>query len=306
MVKAKKGYLADGHISQSQLKVWLRSKKEYIKQYYYGEKFQGNKFTRLGNRVHDILEKGSEDEGENALKIVVDNYVAKFAVDVLNEVNVNHEVGKIKYQSIFDKVSWTDDFILEQKSGKETSWTQEIVDNDTQLHFYRMIYGMKTNKIPTIKLMHIITDAEQNITGKIKTYEFMPTEKQRKQFEKNLKDFFRWCDELTEDKIKDIMNVANEVPEEIALEIEEMQSTKEQIEALDLKLKASRVLVETYLANNKITKYEHNGTKLYFTEKKAYTYSPEINELKEKLDLMMDEFKKNNEPSSITKVFTVK
>lgn len=313
MVNAKKGYLKDKHISPSQLNVWLKSKKEYIKQYVLGEKWQGNKFTRLGTRVHEIVEKGSEDESENTIKTIVDNYVAKYARDVLSEEDFVYVEDGITYQMILDKVSYTDDFILEVKSGLETSWTQEIVDEHMQSYFYHKFYAKKLKRTPTGKLFHIVTNREGGLTGKMKAYDFVPTEKGMKLLDKNLKDFFKWCDELTEDKIKEIMNVVTEVDEEIGAVVDTIALLKAEIEEKEAMLKEARKVVESHFLENKITKYEQSGIKLYFTEKKVYDYSPEIKKaqevvekLKEDIDKEIDEFKKNNEPSSITKVFTVK
>lgn len=46
----------DYYISYSQLNTWKRSKREYIRQYFFGEKFEGNAYTDFGTKVGEALE----------------------------------------------------------------------------------------------------------------------------------------------------------------------------------------------------------------------------------------------------------
>lgn len=44
------------YLSYGQIDLWLRSKREYIRRYFFGEKFHGNSFTIFGNLVGESLE----------------------------------------------------------------------------------------------------------------------------------------------------------------------------------------------------------------------------------------------------------
>lgn len=46
----------DYYISYSQLNTWKRSKREYIRQYFFGERFEGNAYTDFGTKVGEALE----------------------------------------------------------------------------------------------------------------------------------------------------------------------------------------------------------------------------------------------------------
>ena len=46
------------YISYSQLNTWKRSKREYIRQYFWGEGFEGNAYTDFGTKVGEALEEG--------------------------------------------------------------------------------------------------------------------------------------------------------------------------------------------------------------------------------------------------------
>ena len=50
------------YLSYSQISTWKRSKKEYIKQYFMGDGFDGNDYTRFGNKVGEALEKNDFSE----------------------------------------------------------------------------------------------------------------------------------------------------------------------------------------------------------------------------------------------------
>ena len=46
------------YISYSQLSTWKRSKREYMRQYFWGEGFEGNAYTDFGTLVGEALENG--------------------------------------------------------------------------------------------------------------------------------------------------------------------------------------------------------------------------------------------------------
>ena len=50
------------YISYSQLNTWKRSKREYIRQYFWGEGFEGNAYTDFGTLVGEALENGDFSE----------------------------------------------------------------------------------------------------------------------------------------------------------------------------------------------------------------------------------------------------
>ena len=46
------------YLSYSQVSTWKRNKRDYIRQYFMGEGFEGNAYTDFGSRVGEALEKG--------------------------------------------------------------------------------------------------------------------------------------------------------------------------------------------------------------------------------------------------------
>lgn len=56
------------YISYSQLNTWKRSKREYMRQYFWGEGFEGNAYTDFGTLVGEALENGDFSEFTNKEK----------------------------------------------------------------------------------------------------------------------------------------------------------------------------------------------------------------------------------------------
>lgn len=47
----------DPYISYTQYSTWKKSKRDYIRQYFFGERFEGNAYTTFGSKVGEALEK---------------------------------------------------------------------------------------------------------------------------------------------------------------------------------------------------------------------------------------------------------
>ena len=53
----------DGYFySYSQHKKWKDKKKDYIRRYFFREKFKGNDYTRYGNKVGDAISENNKGE----------------------------------------------------------------------------------------------------------------------------------------------------------------------------------------------------------------------------------------------------
>ena len=92
--KTKEGY----YLSNSQVTKWHNDRRGYIRQYIYGEPFDGNDYTRFGNKVGKALEKGvyrgftaeekkflatipRYDEFEKHVKLEMDGFFIKGYID---------------------------------------------------------------------------------------------------------------------------------------------------------------------------------------------------------------------------------
>lgn len=62
------------YLSYSQVSTWIKSKREYMRQYFFGERFEGNAYTDFGTKVGEALENndfsGFEPDEQEFLKTV--------------------------------------------------------------------------------------------------------------------------------------------------------------------------------------------------------------------------------------------
>lgn len=50
------------YLSYSQISTWKKSKRDYMRQYFFGEKFDGNDYTDFGGKIGEALEKNDFSE----------------------------------------------------------------------------------------------------------------------------------------------------------------------------------------------------------------------------------------------------
>ena len=86
------------YLSYSQISTWKKSKRDYMRQYFFGETFEGNAYTEFGSLVGGCLEKGDfspfedheaellkkvprYDEFEREIKLQMKGYYVKGYID---------------------------------------------------------------------------------------------------------------------------------------------------------------------------------------------------------------------------------
>ena len=86
------------YLSYSQISTWKRSKRDYIRQYFYGEGFKGNPYTDFGSKVGEALENNDfsgfdeedaeflatvprYDQFEREIKLKMDGFYVKGFID---------------------------------------------------------------------------------------------------------------------------------------------------------------------------------------------------------------------------------
>jgi len=131
------------YLSYSQISTWKRSKREYIRQYFFGEKFEGNEYTEFGSLIGEALESndfsGFSPRERTFLKKIprYDEFERK----------VNLPMKGFKVIGYIDSSSEAKDYgtgegihvrrILDYKTGDYIKKISEYEDKKyTQLHLY--------------------------------------------------------------------------------------------------------------------------------------------------------------------------
>lgn len=128
------------YISYSQLNTWAESKRNYIRQYFFGIPFKGNAYIDFGNKVGEALEHNNfsgftakeakflktiprYDEFEKSIHLNMDGFYVRGYVDSISEDGVrlsDYKTGKItedKYDSNKYKQLQVYSAAIEQEMG---------------------------------------------------------------------------------------------------------------------------------------------------------------------------------------------
>ena len=145
-----------GHFSYSQYNKWKTNKKEYIKQYFLGEKFEGNAYTEFGTLIGEALEnndfsaftkKEQEvlsqitrlDEFERKIEFDLGDFVLlgfidsndSYAPDVVKTI-IDYKTGAMNKIELYESDDYEQVTIyagaIEQETGKlpEKGWVELI------------------------------------------------------------------------------------------------------------------------------------------------------------------------------------
>jgi len=155
----------DYYISYSQINSWKRSKRDYIRSYFFGESFEGNAYTDFGSLVGEALEHNDfssfTDEEEEFLK-KVPRY-DRFEVEVRLSMDGFYVLGfidtmKMLYDHkgaghLIEGIS----AIADYKTG---SIEKKIMDYDSddyiQLDLYAMALQERIGKLPEKMYVYLI------------------------------------------------------------------------------------------------------------------------------------------------------
>lgn len=159
------------YISYSQLMTIERSEKEYIEKYVYGKKSPINRAQVLGKQVSDALETG-----EQTGYLMIDLMVPDIPNYEIKDKEIMVTMGEIPIMLKIDGLKGDLSAIIEHKTGPEGSWNQKKADQWDQITFYCTGIYLKNKKIPTAKLVHIITEYDEDareylLTGNVKIFD---------------------------------------------------------------------------------------------------------------------------------------
>jgi hypothetical protein len=161
------------YLSYSQISTWKRSKREYIRQYFLGEAFEGNAYTDFGSKVGEALEDNDftgftaketkflktiprYDEFEREIKLRMDGFHIKGFIDT-NTVDLQQACGV--ETELVDKIA-------DYKTGDVDKKAAEYESDDyIQLDLYSAAIKQDTGQLPKevkVFLIHRTGNAFKN------------------------------------------------------------------------------------------------------------------------------------------------
>lgn len=135
-----------GYISWSQLTLWERSPKEYMRIYFYGGNTPKSRYMDFGSEVADDAENGtSERESVKALNMLLPTYKK---IEHKIYADIKTDAGLLKVHGRLDTYEDKPLRFRERKTGK-IPWTPAKVARHGQIDFYYMLIYLSTGKLPT-------------------------------------------------------------------------------------------------------------------------------------------------------------
>lgn len=139
-------YLPRGYISWSQLDLWEKDQKTYIKRYFLGEEDKGNAYMAYGSKVAKDAENGeSDDLVIAALNTILPTY-PKAEYEITHTIETKR--GPLKLLGKLDQFRAKPLAFRERKTGMKP-WTQSRVDKHGQIDFYYILIGGKHDAKPS-------------------------------------------------------------------------------------------------------------------------------------------------------------
>ena len=197
------------YLSYSQVSTWIKSKRDYMRQYFYGERFEGNAYTEFGTKVGEALEHNDfkdfeldeqeflktiprYDRFEMEIKLEMDGFYMKGFIDTL-KLPDDHKQGQIvEFVPIIADYKTGD---IEKKRADYES------DDYIQLEIYAADILQRFNSLPE-KVEVILIGRKGNA---FKREELILT-----------KEFITITREVTEERVEAVKSLVQEVAEDIA------------------------------------------------------------------------------------------
>lgn len=250
------------YFSYSQLSTWESSKKEFWKRYGLGIVPPPTKYQQFGSKFMQDL----EFDRNIPLNIPIEGLIEHKIFTSLNAGTTG-----ITLLAILDSVSSDLSRIIEYKTGK-VAWTQDMVDNNTQLLFYSTVVYLSKGIVPTCRLVWVETEDGQNgeirYTGNVTTFDMRPIAP------KDIKAMIRRISEAVFE-IEEFEYVDANIDEDIAAKYRSLVDERNRIEA-ELELLKSDIMLR--LVEAKTDYSETDAGNFSLAKRTTYSYSDEIKE----------------------------
>lgn len=197
------------YLSYSQISTWKKSKREYIRQYFFGEAFEGNAYTEFGSKVGEALEHNDfegfnaketkflktvprYDEFEREIKLQMDGFYIKGFIDT-NTLSVTTK--NKKQIELVDRIADYKTGDIEKKAEEYES------DNYNQLEIYAAGVRQQTGMLPNeanVYLIHRTGNAFKNEKLKLGN------------------EFITITKDISEKRVEEVLREVQEIAQEIS------------------------------------------------------------------------------------------
>lgn len=133
------------YISYSQHSKWKRDKKDYIKSYFLGERFEGNAYTDFGSKVGEALEN-NDFSGFDTVELKTLNKITRLD-EFEREIRLKFEDFYVL--GFIDTNDKDCDIIIDYKTGALNKVVEYEREDYDQLAIYAAAIEQETGKLPS-------------------------------------------------------------------------------------------------------------------------------------------------------------
>lgn len=140
------------YISYSQHSKWKKSIKDYVRSYFFGERFEGNAYTDFGSEIGEALEN-NDFSAYNDKEVTVLNMVTR--LDEF-EREVKLDLGGFYVTGFIDTNDKELTTLIDYKTGDAKKVSVYEADDYDQLAIYAAAIEQETGKLPTSAHVELI------------------------------------------------------------------------------------------------------------------------------------------------------
>lgn len=167
LILPRKDKDGNSYISYSQIAKFKKSKREYIRQYFFGEPFEGNAYTDFGKRVGEALEENdfsSFNEDEQKFLATVPRF-DQFEREIRLQMDGFYVLGFIDTNTEDDKTKYVEK-LADYKTGDIEKKSAEYESDDyNQVDIYAAALEQDTGKLPEEGCVYLIGRAGNAFSG---------------------------------------------------------------------------------------------------------------------------------------------
>ena len=309
-IKAQKGFLKTGEISQSQLGC---SKKEYISKYIIGNDFS-NKYTEFGKKIHSQVENSIKQKKYTLNlplsfieKISGEDLKAEFELKGKEKIIID---TKYKFHGFCDVLDTKNHIIYDIKCVKEKNmYDISKMEKLTQVHLYclmyKEVYGVSPTKFVLENVIYEeLEDGTLELTSEVVKVEWDISEEDILDMEENidnkLQSFISMVNSITDEDVKEVEEDGiNTLPDEYEEILNEIINIKNEIDLFEKSLDEKKKEVEIFLELEQFKKFKNQHTTIYSTSKSEWEFNKTIRDMETDLKVAKDKFKEKNKPIQI-------
>ena len=179
-------HLPKSYLSHSQISLWHRYRRGYVKRYFEGEPSYTSPEMEYGNYIENLIEKGNIFNMPEMLQAIY----CDIPTGGYYQRKLVYPFSGFDCLGYADRMEYDYSVIDDYKTGK-TPWDQERAESSDQLKGYALCVFLITGKIPLTRIVYLPTQGQKSeieLTGDLYIFPVQFEEKDLKEYKEKVED----------------------------------------------------------------------------------------------------------------------